>query len=422
MLQEIEELSPTKRKLTINVPTEVIKSESDSAYNEIRANAKIPGFRQGKVPKSILIKKFSKNVEAQLIEKLVPEYYMKAVSEAKIEPVSYPQIDEQMAIKDDQPLSFSVTVEIKPVIGDIAIDGIKLKEKPLTIEDNEVEKALNSMREAKALYAVSEEALGENDMAIMESEAYIDGELSEEMTYKGYPFVLGSNEMPKEFTDALMGKKTGETAEISLKFEADNPNKTLAGKEVVFKITVTEAKKKHIPPLDDDFAKDNDCDSVEELNTKVRDHISEQKQSMINLDYKKDILDELLKNNDFAVPESMIKGEIESLVEREKEEAMRRGQEVKSDDELKKASEANARDNVKSVILLEAIGKKENVQVNDDDTKKAIEEIAARNNLKPEEVTKLYAAREGSMDALKSRLFADKVLEHILEKSTIEKS
>lgn len=421
MLQEIEELSPTKRKLTINIPTEVIKSETDSAYNEIRANAKIPGFRQGKVPQSILVKKFAKDVEAQIIEKVVPEYYMKAVNEAKIEPVSYPQVDEQMVLKADQPLSFSVTVEIKPVISDLSFDGISLKEKPLTVEDHELEKALNSMREAKALYAVSDEALIEGDMAIMDSEAYIDGELSDQLTYKGFPFVLGSNEMPKEFTDALTGKKNGETAETTINIEADNPNKTIAGKEIQFKITITEAKKKHIPPLDDDFAKDSDCDTVDELTNKVRDHIKEQKKGMIDLDYKKEILDELLKRHDFAVPESMMQGEIESLVEREKQEAMKRGQEVKPDDELKKASEATAKDNIKSVILLEAIGKKENVQVTDDDTKKAIDEIAARNNLKPEEVTKLYAVREGSMDALKSRLFADKVLDHILEKTSIEK-
>ena len=188
-----------------------------------------------------------------------------------------------------------------------------------------------------------------------------------------------------------------------------------------FKITITEAKKKHIPPLDDDFAKDSDCDTVDALTNKVRDHIKEQKKGMINLDYKKEILDELLKRHDFAVPESMMQGEIESLVDREKQEAMKRGQEVKPDDELKKDNESTAKDNVKSVILLEAIGKKENVQVTDEDTKKAIDEIAARNNLKPEEVTKLYAVREGSMDALKSRLFADKVLDHILEKTTIEK-
>jgi trigger factor len=422
MLQEIEELSPTKRKLTINVPTEVIKSETDSAYNEIRANAKIPGFRQGKVPHSILVKKFSKNVEAQIIEKVVPEYYMKAVTEAKIEPVSYPQVDEQMVLKTDQPLSFTVTVEIKPVISDISFDGISLKEKALTIEDHEVEKALNSMREAKALYAVSDEALKEGDMAIIDSEAYIDGELKDELTYKGFPFVLGSNEMPKEFTDALQGKKNGEIAETKLNFEADNPNKTLAGKEVQFKIAVTEVKEKKIPPLDDDFASENDCKTVEELTNKVRDHIGEQKQGMINLDYKKEILDELIKRHDFAVPESMVQGEIESIVEREKQEAMRKGQEVKPDDELKKESESTAKENIKSVILLEAIGKKENIQVTDEDTKKAIDEIAARNNLKPEEVTKLYAVREGSMDALKSRLFADKVLDHILEKATIEKS
>jgi trigger factor len=292
----------------------------------------------------------------------------------------------------------------------------------LTIEDHEVEKALNSMREAKALYAVSDEALKEGDMAIIDSEAYVDGELKDELTYKGFPFVLGSNEMPKEFTDALQGKKNGEKAETKLNFEADNPNKTLAGKEIQFKIAVTEVKEKKIPPLDDDFASENDCKTVEELTNKVRDHIGEQKQSMINLDYKKEILDELIKRHDFAVPESMVQGEIESIVEREKQEAMRKGQEVKPDDELKKESESTAKENIKSVILLEAIGKKENIQVNDEDTKKAIDEIAARNNLKPEEVTKLYAAREGSMDALKSRLFADKVLDHILEKATIEKS
>jgi len=421
MLQEIEELSPTRRKLKINVPQEVIKSETDSAYNEIRATVKIPGFRQGKVPQAILVKKFAKNVEAQIIEKIVPEYYIKAVKEANIEPVSYPSIEEQMEIKPDQPLSFSVTVEIKPVIDDITYDGISLKEKPLSVEEAEVDKALNSMRESKALYAVTEEPLKVEDMAILDSEASIDGEVKEELTYKDFPFVLGSREMPQEFSDALVGKKKGETAEVTMTFEADHPNKTIAGKDVVFKMSISETKNKNIPPLDDDFAKEAECETLEELKNKMRDNIRDRKKGMIDLEYKKDILQELLKRHDFAVPESMIQGEIESLVERAKEEAMRKNETVKPDEELKKESESTAKDNVKSVILLEAIGKKENIQVNDEDVKKAINEIAVRNNLKPEEVTKLYAVREGSMDALKSRLFADKVLDHILEKSKIEK-
>ena len=422
MLQEIEELSPTKRKLTINVPQNVIKSETESAYNEIRATAKIPGFRPGKAPQSILVKKFAKNVEAQIIEKIVPEYYVQAISEAKLEPISYPNIEETLSIKPDQPLSFTVTVEIKPEIGDLSYEGISLKEKPLSVEEAEMEKALNSMREAKALYAVSEEALQDGDMAIINSEAYIDDTLLEEFTYKDFPFMLGSEDMPKEFTAALIGKKKGESAEAKVGVEADNPNKSIAGKEIIFKITAAETKKKHIPPLDDDFAKESDCETVEELKKKVHDNITEWKKGNINLDYKKDILNDLLKRHDFVVPDSMLQGEIESIVERVKEEAMRKNAEVKPDEEIIKENETIAKDNVKSVLLLQAIGKKENIEVTDDDIKPAINEIAARNNLKPEEVTKLYAVREGSMDALKSRLFADKVLDFILEKATIEKS
>ncbi len=422
MLQEIKEISPTKRKLKINIPQEVIQSESDSAYNQIRSTVKIPGFRQGKVPQAILVKKFAKDVEAQVIEKVVPEYYMKAIKEADVEPVSYPNIDDKIAITPDQPLSFSVTVEIKPVIENLSIDNITLKEKPVVVEDKEMDKALNSMREAKALFAVSEDALKEGDMAIVDSEGYLDNELKEEMTYKEFPFMLGSQEMPKEFSDALKGKKKGETAEATINIEADNPNKTIAGKEILFKITVKETKKKHIPPLDDDFAKESDCETVEELKKKVDENIRSWKKDQNNLEYKKDILNELLARHDFAVPESMVKGEIESILEREKQEAARKGTPVKSDDELTKENETVAKDNIKSVILLETIVKKEKIEVSDEEVKNAINEIAARNNLKPEEVTKLYAVREGSMEALKSRLFADKVLDYILEKSTIEKS
>lgn len=144
------------------------------------------------------------------------------------------------------------------------------------------------------------------------------------------------------------------------------------------------------------------------------------KKSQINLEYKKDILNELIKMHSFDVPDSMVKGEIDSLIHNAKQDAEKKGTTIKSDEELKREYETTARDNVKSVILLEAIGKKEKIEASEDDIKKAIDEIAARNNLKPEEVTRLYAVREGSMDALRSRLFADKVLDFILEKATIQ--
>ena len=420
MLQKIEQISPTTKKLEINIPSDVIKSETDSAYNKIRATTKIPGFRPGKVPQAILEKRFSKNVEAEVIEKIVPEFYIKAIKEANLEPVSYPHIDDKIELVAGQPLTFTVTIEVKPEIGELKYEGIALKEKTFTVEDDEIEKTLKLMQESKALYSVTEETLKDDDMAIINTDAYIADKLYEELSYKDYPLVLNPDSMPKEFIDALIGKKTGEAAEVKLKFENDHPNKTIAGKEVLFKVQITESKKKNIPPLDDEFAKEANCSSLEELKNKIRDNLVNMKKSQINLEYKKEILNELIKMHSFDVPDSMVQGEIDSLIHNAKQDAEKKGATLKSDEELRKDYETTARDNVKSVILLEAIGKKEKIEASEDDIKKAIDEIAARNNLKPEEVTRLYSVREGSMDALRSRLFADKVLDFILEKATIQ--
>ena len=420
MLQDVEKVSHTTRKLTINIPSEIIQSESDSVYNEIRATTSIPGFRPGKVPQAMLVKKFGKRVEAQVIEKIVPRFYLEAIKEAKLDPVNYPDMDDKIEITPGQPLLFTVTVEIKPEMGDISYDGIVLKKKTLSVEKHEVDKALTSLQESKALFSVTEDELKEGDMAIVSTDAYIDDKLTDELSHKEYPLVLGSTEMPGEFSEALRGKKKNDAVEVKLNFENDHPNKTIAGKDVLFKIAITEAKKKNIPPLDDEFAQSADCSNMDELKKKIHDGISMRKEGQINLDYKKQILDYLIKRHDFDVPSSMLNGEIESLIHQEKENAMRQGKDVKPDEELKKEFASKAKENVKSVLLLEAIGKKENIEVSDDDVKKAIDEIAARNNLKPEDVTKLYAVREGSMDALKSRLFADKVLDFILEKTTLE--
>ena len=172
--------------------------------------------------------------------------------------------------------------------------------------------------------------------------------------------------------------------------------------------------------MDDDFAKEANCSTIEELKNKIRDNLNAMKKSQINLEYKKDILNELVRVHSFDVPHSMVEGEIDSLIYKAKQDAEKKGEPIKSDEELKKEFETTAIDNVKSVLLLEAIGKKEKIEATEDDIKKAIIETAARNNLKPEEVTKLYSVREGSMEALKSRLFADKVLDFILEKATIQ--
>lgn len=421
MLQEIEEITSTKKKLKINIPSEVIKSEFDTAYNRLRATVRIPGFRPGKVPLALLEKKFGRDVNAQVMEKIIPEFYSKAIQEAKLEPVSYPSIEGEINLKPTEPLSFTVTVEVKPDVGEIKYEGLTLTEKTYSVEDNEIEKAINSLRENNAVYTVTEDGLTEGDMAIITCEAFIGDELKEELSYRDYPLIIGSEAMPKEFSDALLGKKQDEAVEVRLKFEETHPNRAVAGEEVLYKIVVNEAKKRNLPPLDDEFARNFDCDNLEELKKKIHDGISERKKSIINMEYKRELLNTLIKNHDFEVPLSMLERELDSLMLEAKYKAMRAGEPVKPDEELRKELESTARDNVKGVLILETIGKKAGIEVTEDDMRKAMKEMGDRNNLKPEEVTKLYMAKEGSMDALRSRLFADKVLDHILEKSTIVK-
>jgi len=420
MLQEIKEVTPTTRKITINIPADAIKAEFNSSYNKLRAVARIPGFRQGKAPQAILEKRFGKDVEAEVMQKIIPEFYSKAIIEADIEPVGYPNIEGDVALKADQPLYLTFTVEVKPDLGELKYEGIVLDKKKVSVEDEAIESAIKTLQESKVLYSVTEEAIKEGDLAVIDGDAFIDGEKKEELSYREYPFIQGSETIPEEFSKAVLGKKKGEEFEVKLNFQGDHPNKSIAGKDILFKVNIKETKKKNIPPLDDEFAKEFDSESMEELRKKVRDNISERKESEINLGYKKEILNRLIKDHDFEIPASMLKAEIDYFIEQLNESAVKRNETVRPEQELRKEYEETARGNVKSVLILEAIGKKENITVNEDDTKKAINEIAVRHNLKPEEVTKIYSVREGSLDALKSRLFGDKVMEFLLGKSVIQ--
>lgn len=420
MLQEVQEINPTTRKLSISIPSEVIANELSSAYSRLNASVKVPGFRPGKAPRAILEKKYGKSIEGEVIEKIIPEYYSRAIDEAKLEPVDYPNIEGRLDIKADQPLLFSLTVEVKPDVSGIKYDGIVLEKKTFTVEDEEINKALEILRESKELFTVSETEVEKGDIAVINADAFIDGQKSEDMSQKDLTLLQGAEETPKEFSEAMLGKKKGDVFEVKINFEKDHPNTAIAGKEVLFKVTVAETKKREIPPLNEILANEFECETLDELKQKIKDDISDRKESEMNLAYKKDIINKIIKDNDIEVPSSMVKSEIESFIQQMQENASRRGVAVKSDEELSKDYEATARDNVKSVIIIEAIGKKENIAVNDDDIKKAMEEIATRHKLGMEELTKLYSVREGSMDAMKSRLFADKVLEYLLEKAVIQ--
>lgn len=420
MPQEIEKITSTIRKLKINIPSNIIEEEIANAYSKLRASVKIPGFRAGRVPHAILEKKFSKDIEAEVIEKVIPEFYSKAIKEAQITPVSYPSINERIELVKNQPLSFTVTVEVKPRIENLTYEGIVLKEKSFSIEDNEVNTSMEFLQKERTLFSVSQGPIEDGDMAIIDYDVIVGENEVKELSAKGYPLVHSSQMMPKEVSDALLGKKNGDSIEVRIHFDDTHPNKLIAGKDVLFKITVTEVKKKFIPALDDEFAKGLGCKDIDELKKKIYDEIYNKKKKQINMEYKKELLNTLINSHDFEVPPSMLEREIEALVLKAKEYTIQRGEPLKGDEELRQEYKKMAIENIKSALVLEAIGMKQKIEVAEEDINKAINELAKEYSLMPEEVKKLYITSEGSLEGFKSRLYGDKVLDLILSKAIIK--
>ncbi len=421
MLQEVEEITSTTRKLKINIPSDVIEKEIMSVYNKLRTSVRVPGFRAGKVPQALLEKKFSRDVEAQVLERVIPEFYSRAIKEAEIIPVTYPEIEEIQLVRN-QPLSFTVTVEVKPRIENLTYEGIVLKEKPLSVDEGEVESAIKTLQESNALFNVSQGPVREGDMVIIDYDAFIDSNTIDGLSTKGYPFIQGSESLPREFSDAVLGKKKGDTVELKINFDDTHPNKTIAGKEILFKVSIVEVKEKCVPALDEEFAKGFGCKDIEELRKKIYDDTYRRKKRGIDMEYKKELLNTLVNSHDFEVPPSMLERELEFLILKVRENAIQRGEIPKSEDKLREEYRAIARENIKRVLILEAIGKKEKIEVQDVDVNRAIEEIAGEYNLTPEEVKKIYIAREGTLQGLRDRLYTDKVLDFVLERAVIKKS
>ena len=427
MLQEVKEITPTTKKLRISIPQEVIEQEFVRAYDKLRASVKIPGFRAGKVPQAILEKRFARDIEAQVMEKVVPEFYSKAIEEAGLSPVAYPSIDEKFEIVRSRPLSFTITVEVKPEIKNLSYEGIKLKEAAFSVEEAGVDAAIKAMQEGRALFKVSEDAISDGDMAVIDCDAFIDGVSVNDLSVKDYPFIVHPShvvqdedeEINKKLNDALLGKKKGDAVDFKVHFNAAHQNKTIAGKEVFLKAAITEVKKKFVPEMDDEFIKSFGCGDMDELKKKVHDDLFKKKKNNADMIYKKELLNALISSNDFEAPSSMVETELEALVHDIKQNAEQKGETPKGDDELRQAFRQTARDNVKGVLILEAIGNKEKTEVTEDDINRYINELAAVYRIKPEEVKKLFFAKEGSLEGLKSRLGADKVLELVLEKAVI---
>ncbi len=414
MLKSVEDISSTKKRLKIEVPAEAIESEIKKGLGEAQKKARIPGFRPGKAPMHLIEKKFGKDIEADVLEKIIPEFYLKAVKEADVTPVSRPVVEDSFDFKRNEPLSMTVAVEVRPKVENLNYEGVTVKGVPVEVKDDEIDTVLNRLAEEKATYESADEAVNQGDLVTIDytvREAGEDNTVARDVVLK-----VGSGPYPQEFFDGLAGKKKDEEFTVEASFPEDSQS-PFAGKRPKFEIKIKDIKRRSLPAIDDELAKDLGFENIGLLKDKVRENILSSKNREAERARQREILDKLIESHSFDVPESLLNAEIGGIIS----EIRAAGKDERTDEAIKEELMPHAEKSVKASILLELIGEKEGITVSDDDVKEELLDMAQKYYVSPDNIIKYYMAKDGSLEGLKHSVFEKKVLNFLLNKAKIEK-
>jgi trigger factor len=422
----VEDISTTKKRLKIEIPADILEKEYRDSLNKIRQRARIPGYRQGKTPLSIIEKRFGHEVKSEMLEKLVPTYYAQAVKDADLSPVTMPKIEEGLDFKRNEPLSFSLTVEVRPKIDNLNYTNITVEDIEVSVDDEEIEDTVKGLQNDRAMFEAVDREIGKDDLLIIDY-VKLDPSGEKELTSaKDQVMNLGNTLTPRGIFDAVLGKKKGDAVELTLPDVDINERKEVEEKGNKLRITIKEIKEKKLPDLDDEFAKDFGHDSLSALKEKIREGILAAKQGNAKKQQKSRIVDALVNDHSFDVPESLTQAELEHLIVNEKtaDKSAQHGTDAapdKTDEELAAALRPKAMKNVKATIILEEIAEKEKISVSETEMKDRIALIAKQLQATPDAIVNLFMTRDGSLDNLRHNIREDKVLDFLLSRAEITK-
>jgi trigger factor len=434
---EVTELGPMKRALKIEVPAQEVTQRFSRAYTELNRQVQVPGFRPGKAPLAILQQRYAKAVEEDVIRSLVPDFYDRAIKQAGISPVvvEIPPL-ERVKIKQDAPFTFTATVEIKPKIelrDYKAPNPISLKPDKRTVEDEQVDRAMEVLREQQArLDAAPVGAeLAEGDYAVVDLEGFLEDAPLEGTKKEGQLHKVGSKAalLGIEIDAHLIGKKDGDIVDIPQPYPASHPDPRVAGKTVHFKLAVRGVKRKTLPALDDEFAKDcGPYTSLQEIKDKLRTEMEKALKKDVEESYKDTILKRLADTHHFDLPDTLVQRELDAIVRQKLQERQRlkvtdpspavEAEEVKKIREEHR-DEANRR--VKVGLILEAVAEKEGLSVSQEDLNNEVARLATELRVPVAELVKMIqAGGQDSIEELRARILADKALDFVYRNAVIQ--
>jgi len=398
----VEAIEGCKRRLAVEAPIDVVQQEWERAYGRVQKQARLPGFRKGHVPRSLVKVHFSDDVRREVAEHLIPDVYRQALSEAKLDPVNEPDLQD-VRLEEGAPLSFVAVVEVKPAIDLTDYKGVEVQHAPVAVTADDLSTTLEHMREQQAQFHAVERAAATGDLVSVDYTVAIDGH--DPSSQSGYEFLVGSRSVLPEIDDAVVGLKAGEERQVALHFADDHRREDLRGRGGTATVKVVEVKEKSLPALDDDFAKSlGEFETLEALRAELMKQLEARRQHDEERTLQDKIVDAVIARHEFTVPDSLIMRQVAHRIEHARESVRRQGIDPErmpwDYEKLIAELRPGAEKAVRRALLLEAIADKEAIAPTDADVDAEVEKLAQASQ-RPTPALRRMMEKSGDLDGLR---------------------
>lgn len=419
MKTEFEDVTETQKRITIEIPTEVVDKEIDRVTKGYSKQARLPGFRPGKVPASVIRQRFKDQILHEVMHGLIPRAIEDALTERGVEPVDTPNVKD-VALKAGEPLKFTAAFETLPPFDPGDLSSITLTQPPTTIELNAVDQTLERLRDRAArLEPVEGRPAAEGDTLIADlNRTDASGESDH---HEAVPIELGAPANPPGFDANLVGLNPGDQKTFQVHFPEDYAVKELANTDVTYSVTVKELRHRVLPELDDEFAKDvGEFDTLDALRDRIEKDLTEEAELSAKRQVRNELLKQLAQRITFELPASLVEREIDRRLEEFARRLMEQGIDPRQANvdwaQFREAQREPARDAVASALVLDEIARRENLVVNDEELDKEIEQFGTRSGRTPAAV-RAQLEKEGGIARLSAGLRREKAVDYAMSRA-----
>jgi trigger factor len=422
----VTELPESRVRVAAEVPADEIERSMQRTARQLGASLRIPGFRKGKVPPPVVIRRIGREaVLDETIRDAIGRWYVDAIGAARIAPVGDPSIDLGDPPAEGQPLTFTIEIGVRPSAELGAYDGVEVGRREPQVDEAQVEAELQQLRERAARLETVERAAAAGDFVVMDYEGSIDGTPFEGGAGRDQMIELGSGRLIPGFEDQLQGASAGDEREVEVSFPPDYQAEHLAGRDAVFAVTVKEVKEKALPELDDDFALDQaGFDSLDELREDVRSKLRSNDERQVEGAFREAVVDAVVREAKVDVPDALVEARARELWERMMHSLSHQGINKdaylriagKSEEELLEEAKPDAEQALRREAVIAAVIEKEGIDPSDGDLLDALQASAARENTPPEKLRDRLE-QAGRLDDLKQDLAQRQAVDWLVERA-----